>query len=70
MSAIEPKVLRQLKAKMALKDLSLIKVSELSGVPYASCSQILNGRLNHTEYFARIRRAIRQAPMPMEAAVA
>ena len=62
-----PTPLRKLKAQMAMKDLSLKDVHELSGVPYAQCSQVLNGRLIHEEYFRRIRKAIREAPMPQEA---
>jgi predicted transcriptional regulator len=59
-----PVPLRKLKAKMAMKDLSLRKVSELANVPYNQCSQILNGRQIHHEYFRRIKKAIEQAPMP------
>jgi predicted HTH domain antitoxin len=54
---------------MAMKDLSVRKVSELSGVPYAQVSQILNGRLIHPEYFDKIKRAIRNARTP-ETAIA
>lgn len=59
-----PIPLRNLKAMMALKDLSLRDVSRRSGVPYTMCSAILNGRLIHTEYARRIQRAIETAPKP------
>jgi len=50
-----------------MKNLSLKDVSELSGVPYSNCSQVLNGRLIHPEYLRRIKKAIRNAPIPQEA---
>jgi len=59
--------LRKLKARMALKGLSLGDISKLSGVDYATCSQILNGRRIHPEYLRRIKQAIRKAPQPQEA---
>lgn len=55
---------------MELKDLSLIKLAELAHVPYTICSQVLNGRLIHTEYLRRIKKAIREAPTPEEATTA
>lgn len=55
---------------MILKNLSLEDVSELSGVGYAQCSQILNGRLIHEVYFGKIRDAIKAAPQPKEPATA
>lgn len=68
MSAIPPLAVRQLKADMALKNLDLGDVSRLSGVGYSQCSQVLNGRLIHEEYFAKIRDAIKAAPQPKEPA--
>jgi hypothetical protein len=70
MSAIPPLGLRKLRAEMILKNLDLGDVARLSGVGYAQCSQVLNGRLNHEEYFGKIRDAIKAAPMPKEAAAA
>lgn len=61
--------LRKLKAEMVMKDISLRKLSELSTVPYNTCSQILNGMHIHPEYLRRIRKAIHNAPPPREAAV-
>ena len=53
---------RRLKSQMVLKGLSLGDVSLRSGVPYNTCSLILNGRLVHPRYFSLIRSAIRTAP--------
>lgn len=61
---------RKLKAKMALKDLSLKKLSQLANVPYSDCSRILNGSMIHPEYFRRIKKAIREAPTPEQLAAA
>lgn len=70
MSTIPPLAIRKLRAEMALKNLSLIDVSRRSGVGYAQCSQILNGRLVHADYCEKIRRAIKAAREPKEAAIA
>lgn len=59
-----PVPIRKLKAQMALKDLTLLKVSELSGVEYSVCSRILNGRVIHPEYLRRIKEAIQKSPAP------
>lgn len=70
MNAPPPLPLRKLRAEMVLKDLSLMEVSDRSGVPYAQCSQVLNGRLIHPVYFEKIRAAIKEAPQPKEPAAA
>lgn len=70
MGALSPLPVRKLRAEMVLKNLSLRDVSDRSGVGYAQCSQILNGRLIHSGYFARISRVIKAAPQPKEAALA
>lgn len=62
-----PIEIRRLRARMEMKDLSLKKLSEAANVPYATCSQILNGRLIHPEYLRRIKAAIRKSPLPSEA---
>ena len=59
--------LRKLKAKMEIKALSLRDVATRSGVPYNTCSLILNGRFVDPEYLRRIKKAINDAPMPEEA---
>ena len=56
--------LRKLKAKAVMKGLRLIDIVALSGVPHSSASQVLNGRLIHPEYLARIEKVIREAPEP------
>lgn len=66
---MSPVPLRKLKAQMVLRDLSVRDVSTLSGVPYATTSQILNGKLVQPEFLQRIKRAIHSAPLPQEAAV-
>lgn len=58
--------LRQLKAQMALKDLTLKDVSRRSGVPYQQCSEILNGTRVHADKARRIKRAIETAAVPKE----
>lgn len=60
----------KLKVRMLEKGLSLRDVSNLSGVGYSLCSLILNGRYNDADKLAAIRRAIRKAPVPAEAAAA
>jgi predicted transcriptional regulator len=62
---IPPLHLRQLKADMVLKHLSMGDVSRKTRIPYTTVSQILNGRLNHAAYLGRIRNAIKAAPQPM-----
>jgi hypothetical protein len=54
--------LRKLKAEMALKDISIRRLSQLARVPYNTCSLILTGTHVHPEYLRRIKMAIRQAP--------
>lgn len=56
--------LRQLKAEMALKDLSLAAVAKASGQPYSTCSMVLGGKLIHPAKLAAIRKTIKSAPMP------
>ena len=56
--------LRKLKSKAVLKGLRLIDIVALSGVPHSAASQVLNGRLIHPEYLARIEKVIREAPEP------
>ena len=60
--------MRKLKARMALKGLSLKDVSDLSGVNYSYCSLILSGIRNNPDELKKIKAAIRNAPMPEEAA--
>ena len=63
-----PIEIRRLRARMELKELSLKDVADAANGPYATCSQILKGRLVHPEYLRRIKAAIRRAPQPLEAA--
>lgn len=64
--AVPPLSLRQLKADMVLKGLSLNDVSSAAGVPYPVASAILNGRLDQPERLILIRKIIADAPMPEE----
>jgi predicted transcriptional regulator of viral defense system len=59
---IPPLVVRQLRAQMALKNLSVNDVAKTSGVPYTTTSDLLTGRLNHSGFLERIQRAVAQAP--------
>lgn len=59
---------RQLKAQMILKGLSLRTVSQLSGVEYVRCSEILNGRRIDPARLSKIAAKINAAPMPEEVA--
>jgi hypothetical protein len=67
---MEPVPQTKLKMKMVEKGLSLRYVSNASGVGYSLCSLILNGRYNDPDKLAKIKRVIRNAPMPTEAATA
>lgn len=60
----KPTPQRELKAKMALKDLSLRDVSRLSGVEYVRCSEILNGTRIDPTRLSKINEAIKKAPTP------
>lgn len=68
MKSIAPLPLRKLQSQMALKGLSLAAVAAIAQVPYATASQILNGRLINPPRLAKLRKAINAAPMPEEAA--
>lgn len=65
-----PIPLRRLRAAMALKALSVTKVAERAGIPVATTSQILGGRLHDPSRLARLRKVIKEAPMPEEAVAA
>jgi predicted transcriptional regulator len=64
---MRPGSLRRLKAKMALKGLTLREVASRANVPYSTASNVLNGAWIHREYLRRLEKAIREAPMPEEA---
>lgn len=59
-----PRHIRQLRAEMALKDLSLRLVARDAGVNYGTASSVLSGRRVHPEELKRLSRAIRTAPVP------
>jgi len=61
-----PLPLRELKAKMILKDLSLKSVAKRAKVHYPTASLILSGRLRDTKRLSALRRVIEAAPMPSE----
>jgi hypothetical protein len=65
---LTPLPLRKLRAEMALKALSVTDVHRLTGIPLAAVSQILGGHLVDPTRLAKIRSAIRKAPMPEEVA--
>ena len=64
-----PRHLRELKAKMALKGLSLSDVATQSGVHYTTASMILNGRLLSPKNLAKIEEVIKTAEDMKGAAV-
>lgn len=61
---MKPQPLRKLKAKAAMKGLSLRQIAALSGVPYSQASRLFNGWLIHPSYFARVEKVINDAPNP------
>jgi predicted transcriptional regulator len=58
-----PLKLRQLKAEMVMKELTLVTVAKEADVPYSTTSQLLSGRMNHPLRLARIRAVIERAPL-------
>lgn len=66
----KPFRLRELKAQMVMKELSLSDVIKGTGIPYATASQLLNGRQIDPERLSRLSIRINSAPMPQEAASA
>jgi hypothetical protein len=63
-----PLPLRELKASMILKDLSLRDVADLSKVNYSVVSAILLGTRIDPKNLAKIERVITAAKLPKEAA--
>jgi hypothetical protein len=61
-----PLSLRELKAKMVLKALSLKSVAKRAHVHYPTASLILSGRLQDAKRLSALRRTIEEAPMPIE----
>ena len=70
MKAVLPKSIRELRAQMELKALTLRDVSELTGIPYGTCSQLLNGKLIHPNRLALISKSISKAKEIREAVAA
>lgn len=64
----KPLFLRQLKAEMALKDLTLRSVAKKAGVTYSTASELLNGTRIDPERLNKLSTTINRAPMPQEAA--
>lgn len=61
-----PLPLRELKAKMVLKDLSLKCVAKRARVHYPTASLILSVRLQDAKRLSALRKTIENAPMPVE----
>ena len=57
-----PVPLRDLRAKMILRDLTVADVAKAARVPYNTTSGILNGRIIQPSYLQRIIKAIESAP--------
>lgn len=64
MKRVPPPEMRQLRAQMALKNITLKEVSRLSGVAYTVCSQVLSGYVGDPDKVAKVRAAIATAPEP------
>ena len=56
--------LRQLRAKIVLKDTNLRHVAALAKVPYQTASGILRGRLVNPRYLTRLSAAVDSIPTP------
>ncbi len=63
-TTVIPTPIRELRAKMALKDLSLSDVSDLAGLPYTTVSAVLRGRLARPAFLKKVRAVIVSAPTP------
>lgn len=59
---IPPKPIRDVKAAMVLKNLSLREVSNRAKVHYNTASAILRGRIIHPEAFQRLATVVQNAP--------
>lgn len=70
MKVIAPKKVRELKAQMVLKALSLEEVARRAKVNYSVASAILKGRRVDPDNLARLRNVIAGSPMPEEATAA
>lgn len=62
----KPLKLRKLKAEMELKELDLATVAKRARVPYATASQVLNGRLRDPLRLQKLSTVIERAPTPAE----
>ena len=62
----KPLRLRQAKAMMELKELSLIEVAKRAGVSYTTAAQILNGHWISALNLSRLLKVIEDAQMPAE----
>lgn len=65
MLATEPRPLTPLRLEMMKRGLSMRELSRRSGVPYASMSGILNGRLIQPTNLRKIQEVIDSEPEPL-----
>jgi hypothetical protein len=64
-----PRRIRELRAEMEMKALTLRKVAAAAQVPYWSASAILRGRHVDPDRLSRLKKVIEKAPMPAEVTV-
>lgn len=58
----KPLPIRELRAQMELKEISLEEVSTRAGVSYTTASAVLNARVFYREAFFKLKHAIEDAP--------
>ncbi len=68
MKHVPPLEIRELRAMMALKNLSLRDVSAASGVGYSVASAVLTGRTIYPAALAKLRKVIQRSAKPEEVA--
>lgn len=61
-----PTELRELKAQIVRKGLTLRAIAQAAGVEYYRASSVLSGRFNDEHSLGRLRSQIESAPLPEE----
>jgi transcriptional regulator with XRE-family HTH domain len=59
-----PIELRELRAEMVMKELTVKEISDATGIAYTTVSSIINGRIVHPANLDKIRRIVAQAKIP------
>lgn len=68
MKLVPPLSIRKLRAQMELKSLTMTSVATRAGIRLSRASEVLNGRRNDPAALRELKRVIREAAMPQEAA--